>query len=305
MTQVVAIRTHKWGEDAQRLHDTLKPIFGNDLLVVFHNRPKDLVLSSRIVDIDDAWVKANGLRAVPDWGWRCGDYFLYAVRQARPDAEFYWLVEPDVYFAGDPTEFFARLASEKFDGLGVAISELPPEDYFARRTPGVTLVRAIFALVRFSGQAVDWLFDQRKTYSSQRRHDAAFLNDECFCFTKLRDCEDLSVASMTELVPDHVSAETMRTNPDIILDMVKRMPGPGIHHPVRSRDSYLDAAAAWMARPAGFRRRLLPSLACLDETDIKELSRSVALRLEANLLLLREELLAADARTSKKDTANA
>ena len=84
MRTLAAIRTNKWGEDEERVLGQLRPAFGDDLVVVFHDRPADLGLPLAVVDLTRGWVARQGLGIVPDWGWRCGDYAHYAARAAFP-----------------------------------------------------------------------------------------------------------------------------------------------------------------------------------------------------------------------------
>ncbi|MGL5010113.1 MAG: component of SufBCD complex, partial [Paracoccaceae bacterium] len=121
MKSLAVIRTHRWDEDAARLCAQLQPVFGDDLAVAFHNRPADVTPPIRVADIDDDWLLTHGLRPVRDWGWRCGDYFHYRARSAFPDYDYYWLIEPDVYFTGPLQRFFRAAAEQPQDILGVAI----------------------------------------------------------------------------------------------------------------------------------------------------------------------------------------
>lgn len=50
--------------------------------------------------------------------WLCGDYFLYHVYDKRPDYDYYWLIEPDVYFDyADLSSFFDPLQACSHDYL--------------------------------------------------------------------------------------------------------------------------------------------------------------------------------------------
>ena len=74
-TTIAAIRTHKWDEATEALANRLRPVFGDNLVVVFHNRSADVTPPIPVVDINDDSVKAMALDPVSDWGWRCGDYW--------------------------------------------------------------------------------------------------------------------------------------------------------------------------------------------------------------------------------------
>ena len=117
MSTLAAIRTYKWGEDEQRFFETLSPVFGDDLVAVYQNLG-DAELPCRAVNLDKAWLSANGLSPIKNWGWQCGDYAFYRQRDAYPLYDFYWLIEHDVYFSSDPSDFFERFESQKQDVFG-------------------------------------------------------------------------------------------------------------------------------------------------------------------------------------------
>lgn len=283
MTTLAAIRTHRWDEDAERLFAQLHPVFGPRLVVVFHNRPEGLRLPLPVIDIDDAWLRSNGLQVISDWGWRCGDYFLYALRAARPDFDFAWLIEPDVWFAGDPAGFFAGTAALDHDLLGSRIVPMSPDHRFGRGLPGMDLWKAIFALTRFSGRAADRLFAQRRDYATRRVAPRFVTNDETFCFSHARAAGDLTLGSLADLLPDWLAEDTVRTDPDILFEAIADRPGPGVFHPVRGRGSFGRAVAARLAANTGFLPAMAPSLALLSEADIAAIAADVAERSAAAL----------------------
>jgi hypothetical protein len=302
MRTLAAIRTHHWGEDARRLHAQLAPVFGEDLVVVFHNRPADLELPLPVIDINDDWVAGQGLRLVPDWGWRCGDYFLYALRAARRDADFFWLIEPDVYFSADPAPLFARLAGAGHDALGVQVEALPAEHEFMRRAEGRQLHRAIFAFSRWSAPVLDWLFDLRRRCSAELDPARKPLNDECFCFTSLIEQDRFSLAGIAELVPDLVNPATIQTDPDILVEMVRDDAGSIVHHPVRERAGFVAAASLRMAtRAIKHNDFILPGLRHLSEDDVHDMCRQVGVHLARHLLQQRTQMIRHDRRIARQD----
>lgn len=278
MTTIAAIRTHHWGEDAQRLHAQLAPVFGAGLVAAFHNRPKDLALPLPVVDIDDHWLAANRLQRVPDWGWRCGDYFLYAVRKAYPQADYLWLIEPDVHFTGPVADFFARMATRSEDLLGVKVEPLRPDNRFARGLPEVPAWRSIFALTRFSGRAVDRLFALRQAYAGRKIGPRFYSNDEVFCVSTLVAAPDFSHASMSEIAPDWFRPGAVATDPDVLIDTLEGDAAPGVFHPVRGRVSFRGAVAGRIAGNLAFLNQMRPSLARLTDEDIDDIAAEVGRR---------------------------
>lgn len=284
MTTIAAIRTHHWGEDAQRVYDQLRPVFGDNLVTVFHNRPEGLELPLPVVDIDDAWVAANGLRVLPDWGWRCGDYFLYALRQAIPAADYYWLIEPDVFFTGPVADLFAKVAGRGEDLLGVRIEPMEAGHRFGRGMPGVPLWRAIFALTRFSGRAADRLFAARQVYRDSKLELRFYTNDETFCFSTALADATLSHANLCDIAPEWFAQETMRTDPDVLLDTLIAQTAPGAHHPVRARASFKRGLVDRLTNNTGYLKRMSASLGCLSPEDIDDIAAEVARRSRETLM---------------------
>lgn len=284
MTVIAAIRTHRWGEDEARLAAQLAPVFGDRLCVVFHNRPADVTPPLPVVDMTDAWVTGNGLRVTPDYGWRCGDYAYYALRQALPGANHYWLIEPDVLFTGPVAEFFARVQASPADALGVRLGAIDRLHRFARTMPAdIPLRRAIFALTRFSGRALDRLFVLRQAYSAGPALPRNFVNDEIFAFSHLGVQPDMTMAAMADLAPDWFGDTTVETDPDMILEMLDKRTAPGVFHPVRARASFREAVARRVVGNTHFFAAMRPSLAYLTDEDIAAIAADIGRRATAAL----------------------
>lgn len=267
MTTILAIRTHKWDDDARRLQAALATVPGVEVVVAFHNRPRDLILPVPVVDLDEPWVRGNGLRVLPDWGWRCGDYFLYALRAAYPQARYIWLLEPDLHFTAPPAEFFGRFARVEADVLGVDPQRQPAGHRFARGLPGMDHWKSIFALTRFSGRAADRLFALRKAYCAGKVGPRFFSNDEVFCFTHAMADPELTVASMRDHAPDWLPEGSVATDPDILFDTLADRCEPGVWHPVRSRASFIGAVADRSSRAFGFYGAMRGSIAALSPEE--------------------------------------
>ena len=280
-TTIAAIRTHKWDEATEALANRLRPVFGDNLVVVFHNRPADVTPPIPVVDINEDSVKAMALDPVSDWGWRCGDYFLYALRKARPEADFYWLIEPDVFFTGDIEDFFARTEGRTEDLLGTRIEKQDSGHRFAKGMPGIKHWRAIFALVRFSGRALDILLAQRQAYA-KLGFNRFYANDETFCFSTAKADPRLTMASLSEIMPDWVRHAQVATDPDMLLDLVIDRQDRGIYHPVRTRDNFIASLADRIAN-TGFLSAMRPSLARLTPENEAEVLRQAGRKILADL----------------------
>jgi hypothetical protein len=280
MRQVVAIRTHQWGEAEERLRAQLQPVFGDDLCVVFHNRPATLVPPIPVVDLTDGWLREQGLRILRDYGWRCGDYFLYALRQARPGYGHYWLVEPDVFFAGDPAAFFARADTVDGDLAGVRPAKLKPNHRFAREMDGLAPWKAVFALTRMSAQAVDYLHAVRKEYSDRPIQQRYFANDETFCYSHIVAAANLTIADLAVAVSDWFAGDHFHADPDILIDAVIGSIGPDVFHPVRTRAAFVRSVVGRAVASMTYLRPMRDSLALLSDEDIAKLCGDLAISTE-------------------------
>lgn len=283
MRIAAAIRTNKWGEDEARTWSALAPVFGDDLSVVFHDYAGQ-EMPCAPVEISNGWLAANGLAEVPDWGWRCGDYAYYALRQAMPDYDAYWLIEPDVFFTGDPAEFFARFAGERADALGYQLGPFDAGHPFAQALD-IPPMRAIFALTRVSGRALDRLFVERQKFGQLGVRARKFTNDELFVFSHVAADPELRTESLEVHAPDWFEGAQFDTNPDLLLDEVQaRYAGvTRVLHPVRARSSFKAAVASRLAANTGFLRKMSGALASLDDSELDEIAGLAATRLRTSL----------------------
>ena len=283
MRTIAAIRTHHWGEDAERVYGQLHPVFGDDLVAVFHNRAPGFQPPLPVVDLNDAWVAGHGLRHVPDYGWRCGDYSYYALREAYPDYDAYWLVEPDVYFTSDARPFFAAFDNVTTDALGYDLGPFDGYMRFVRGLTGIPVHRAIFCLTRLSGRAIDQLFRMRQDYSATPVPGRLFTNDELFVFSHAVSSAELSTGRLEDTVPDWFEGSQFTPNPDLLLQQVERTyPAGRVVHPVRGRGSYKAMAAARICE-LNLLHNMRQQIRELDSAELTEIAELAAQRVEAEL----------------------
>ncbi len=277
MRTLAAIRTNRWTEEEERLLGRLQAAFGGDVAVVFHNRPGAVMPPVPVIDIDTAWVARNGLVAVPDWGWRCGDYSYYALRQARPDYDTYWLIEPDVHFTSDPTDFFAAFDADSRDALGYRLGPFEAENRFTRGMPGVRHHRAIFALTRFSGRAIDRLFTARRASADARVGPRDYPNDEIFAFSHVAADAAMTFGTLESVMPDWFRGVQFATDPDLLHDQLQGSATPGrVFHPVRGRAGFVAALAKRMAGNAGIAQKMRWQLMALTEEETEAVVAATA-----------------------------
>ncbi|MGB8813621.1 MAG: component of SufBCD complex [Paracoccaceae bacterium] len=272
MKSVIAIRTHRWGEEEERMLARLSGSFPGDIVVVFHNRQRGVRPPIDVVDIANAWVVINELRCLPDWAWRCGDYFYYALRAAKPDYDFYWMVEPDVHFTEDPSDFFARFDKVAADALGSGLKRYTDDIPFTRAFPEVPHYKAVFPLTRFSARALDLLFALRQKYSESPAGRRFFTNDEIFCFSNIMAHEAYVAEALETYAADWLDQGLFATNPTHLLEsLVEGAPMRQVCHPVRSREAFVRVVATRLASNTGFLRNMRASLQHLSEEDIDQI----------------------------------
>ncbi|EBA11056.1 hypothetical protein [Roseobacter sp. CCS2] len=282
MKVMAAIRTNMWTQAEIDLLERLKHVFGDDVAVVFHNRTDALNLDVPIIDINDDWVQAQGLRITPDWGWRCGDYFYYALRQAFPKYDNYWLIEPDVVFTGDPTSLFRAAEADHCDILGVSPSPFnQPLHRFTQALKPLEPHRAIFALTRFSGRALDRLFALRQETSKQKLRAFNVPNDELFTFTYAHADPELTIGDLVPLAPAWFVNGSVETDPNILIHAIKNDPDlrDSVFHPVLQKEVFKTKLAARMAKGNGFIKRSTKSFSHLQDSDLEDIAEAAKQRL--------------------------
>jgi len=275
MKSIAAIRTNRWTEEEERLLDSLNEAF-ETVIVVFQNRPKDISLPIPVVDVNDATLKKLGLGFPTTWGWQCGDFFYYSLRQAFPDFDHYWLVEPDVVFTANCRNFFEAFEQCEDDVLGYQPSPFPNDAHpFLETLQHLTPYRAIFALTRFSGLALDRLLELRRVNSKIPVSPRGFANDELFMFSYAHADNMLRIGDLNDFAPNWFAGAELTTNPERLLEEVLSNPqNTGkVFHPVRTKDRYKEALATRLSNKNGFLRRMKRELQYMSNDDMSDIAR--------------------------------
>lgn len=271
---IIAIRTNKWTVNEQRIFDALSDYWGDNIKVVFHNRPDDCVPPCGVVDINDAVIEKMQLRVIHDWGWRCGDYAYYALRQAHPDYEYYWLIEPDVFLSGDARAFFSLFEAESADVIGLDVAEFDPNHRFATHVGNAKPMRAIFALTRFSGAAIDFAYKRRVNYATKSVPPYNYANDELFMFSHTLSRDEFKLGQFREIAPTWFADVQFDSNPDLIDALVEQdLKGQNkILHPVVDRMTFARALAKRMVGRTGVLGQNKTELRALSSSELDQLA---------------------------------
>ena len=271
---IIGIRTNKWTVNEQRVFDALSDYWGDDIKVLFHNRPEDCVPPCDVVDINDALIEKMQLRAIHDWGWRCGDYAYYALRQGHPDYKYYWLIEPDVFVSGEARAFFSLFEAESADVIGLDVAEFDPNHRFATHVGNAKPMRAIFALTRFSGAAIDFAYRRRVNYASKSVPPYNYANDELFMFSHTLSRAEFKLGQFREIAPTWFADVQFETNPDLIDALVEQdLKGQNkILHPVVDRMTIVRALAKRMVGRTGVLSQNITELRALSSSELDKLA---------------------------------
>lgn len=202
---IIAIRTHRFGG---RIRDWAWRILresGCRVVVVADEsrRPVPVPGDFAKVPVSKAWARSRSLHTPANAMWRCGDYSLYAVREAVPDAAQIWLLEHDVRInGGDLGRFFgAGAAWPEADLLAAFYRRAEPDwAWYGSVAPlYATPYRCLFPILRISAAAVDALYRERVAISREFARSARlpdWPNDEAFVASFLtcsgHVCRDLN-----------------------------------------------------------------------------------------------------------------
>ncbi len=287
MRTLAAIRTHRWTEAEDRLLAQLRAAFGDDVCVVFHDRGPDATPPCEVVDLTADWVKAQGLRVTRDWGWRCGDYFLYALRAAKPGYDHYWLVEPDVFFSGDSVAFFEQFTHIDTDLLGLDPAPIDKDHRFTTSMPEMAHWGAIFAMTRISGRAIDWLKPLRVVNGTIVVGQLRFANDEAFIYSHAMADDDITVGNLRDHAPDWFEGAQFATAPDVLIDVVQARPEllNKVMHPVHCKQTLKGEIAKRASDRQGFLGNIGESWDHMNAADLEDIADTIR---ERSLRALRQ-----------------
>ena len=271
---IIGIRTNKWTVNEQRVFDAISSYWGDNIKVVFHNRPEDCVPPCGVVDINDAQIEAMQLRVIHDWGWRCGDYAYYALRQAHPYYDYYWLIEPDVFLSGDPNAFFSLFETQDADVVGLDVGKFDPNHRIASHVGNAAPMRAIFALTRFSGPAIDFAYKRRVNYATKPVPLYNFANDELFMFSHILSQPSFKLGQFREIAPEWFADVQFDTNPDLVDELVEQeIKGQNkILHPVVDRVTFANSLAKRMVGRTGVLAQNKNELRALSSSELDQLA---------------------------------
>lgn len=262
----ILVRTHAFTPRTEAFVDRLSLESGRPVtLAVDETRgPVDCGGRSKL-GLDPERLSALGLYAPPDAGWRCGDYALIAAREAFPDEDAFWLIEPDVRLRfPKASDFFAPCedAARDLDFVAPHFAPSNPGWYWRTFMSDMheQVYRCLFSLLFMRAGAVDAVARARRAAS--RETDAGpesarrWPNDEVLCATTLMAegfrCADFNDLGLGVL---HTRASLSFDTPIPGRWLERRPLDRLVHHPVLYGEEFRNKVRK-LKEPMGFKSRM-------------------------------------------------
>lgn len=244
-SQAIVLRTHYYDESCKSLLRFLEKSLGFDIIIAADETKFN-------VDVDK-WPKVSltydslsslGLYLPEETPWLCGDYFLYLVRQQFPQYDYYWMLEPDVYFnMPSPEGFFRKVSSCSFDYFVMHFSKKDESwPFYKRVKPFCSEVYGgPFPIVRLSARAIDYLLQERKEMSKLNWEGKKYPNDESFTASFLMkggySCSDFNTVCDGQVFATKKSFSTR--DPWFVGELESNAPDGLIYHPAVDYNTYV------------------------------------------------------------------
>lgn len=247
--QVVGIRTHKWTSEEEKLYVKLQQYFAKDeifFIVEEMKNEKELPSFINKISLNESFLKEQQILSnhpnPKGLGWLCGDYFYYAFEKSV-NAEFYWLIEPDVDFTfNDLSLFFAKYEEQDHDAFLFNFSQADEKWNWTKRGKIIfdKVYQAFFPLSRLSKRAIRACLEERKfltqTFIEKNIDLNQYPNDEVLVATVMVK-NQLKVSDLSSLWTEGFKYFSYRNS--IIDGNVKlTLPTNQVLHPVRQVKSF-------------------------------------------------------------------
>ena len=202
MKQVIGIRCNLIGNREHAMREYLSNFFDSECIYyLIDNRSNHPIRESNAIILNQDIILNLSLYPINDWGWRCGDYFYYQFRK-NIEADYYYLVEPDVEFSlVNPNNFFDKCNNLIQDFLGVYHRPRATSWFWYNSMSDFNsnVYGCIFAFSRLSGRSLDYLYNTRVTCSKKHldKLDSVWANDEAFVSTMIANSNTLSAVDLS------------------------------------------------------------------------------------------------------------
>jgi hypothetical protein len=253
MSEIIVLRTHFYDGFVDRMLRGLATATHRRVVTVVDERAGAVDMPDDIpkIVLNPADI---GLVTPPDYGWRCGDYALYEVARAVPEASAYWMIEPDVRIHSANTKAFfdGSQATENADFITAWFAPAGPRwQWHATMAPfAERQYHSMMQLCRFSPSAARLLLRERRGLSarflSEGRALASWPNDEAFVGATLMDF-GFNVATFRDHAPGfHTEGSFTFTRPTSARWLETVPPDNRIFHPVVRGQKFRERLAAYL-----------------------------------------------------------
>ena len=244
--QVIGIRCHNFGESEQFLYSTLLEYFSKDTIFFIVDeieKPKIFPDWVNKVSLDSAFIASNHLYDKPKVAWQCGDYFYYVFKE-KIEADFYWLIEPDVLInLRSVAGFFEFFKDNKTDAL-VTEFRVAKEHWVWYESAKAIFdppYACFFPLTRLSKRSVEIMQAKRQQISVKhlgQQHKAQFPNDEALLANALMEA-GIKPVDFSSYFPEQFESFSIAPfkNKNLSIQYCEEQ----IIHPVKDVDFYEQA----------------------------------------------------------------
>lgn len=237
MTLAVLIRAHQFTPQEALLAERLEAAFGTRITIVADESvsPVDTGRFGKISLTRKRVRQLIGGRIPASWGWQCGDVFLYAARDAMPDATAFAMIEADVFLSEAAAAGLAKLFQDRGDDVLVAqLGHRDPPHLYARDLSVLGedhTVTCFFPITRVSARAVDLMQALRHRERATR---GLKLNDEAI-LASIATRPDITGGNLTEIAPDLFNPEGYTPDRTQLFEHLREAhTAPAVLHPVRN-----------------------------------------------------------------------
>ena len=135
-------------------------------------------------------------------------------------------------------------------------------------------MRAIFALTRFSGAAIDFAYKRRVNYSAKSVPLYNFANDELFMFSHVLSQPAFTLGQFRDIAPEWFADVQFHTDPDLIDTLVENdLKGQNkLSHPVVDRVTFANSLAKRMVGRTGVLAQNKNELRALSSSELDQLA---------------------------------
>ena len=247
---VFAIRTHTFGDREKYLYDYAVKYFGkSNTFIACNNEVEDIKIPDQYNHFffnKKNVLNDTGLYFHKNWGWRCGDYWYYALFKVLKEYEYIWLCEPDVFFCNEnANDFFKPFEKLDCDFLTQGFGKANQNLYFFNTTKVLNgdPMTCIFPINRIKRSLINVLFKERirlsQSFINNNNDPNLYPNDEIFVSTT--SCRmKFSIKNMWPFTYFDFRLFTSNEDQAMTVEDATGIKGDFIIHPVLEKNIFIN-----------------------------------------------------------------